>query len=407
VEPPPILKGGGQQAEDPSLWRVDCENMAECPGFVGQVLIRRPPNGMEWCTGFLINSRTVVTNSHCVPEPENCASQITVHFPATRAFPAAQAACDRVIAQSRIGDRLFLPDYAVFELKSPVNREAVTLDKSSGVRDNEELKIVKIDPVPGNSIVKGYLKVRKVHVVYGTFSLPTSNGPDSAVQVLVGGEVIPGNSGSPVLTADLSKVKLITFAILDKKSDDTSNLFKRLTDAGPDLAYATNATCLGGTPEKCRDVSASLKIQTFFVVSSLLNITAEDHQQVTRLSLSKLKSNPVFAPSYSAERIPLTPDGKWYDVIGFQAVPGCIEKPSSWKSLDVTGDSATVTWPALSFKKQLSIDERGKIQSRIVADPLPSEDAKYSFSPRKVRDTGQSLVQSGSWTQTLGLCSAN
>jgi len=398
----------GDREKALKAWAVACEDPKQCPSFVGQIVIRREDSLLGICTGFLVSRDTIVTNSHCMTEPETCGKNVTVHFPATPTDKAEVAECEKVTSITHLNGNPFIPDYAIFTLKNPPQRKnIIKIDSKSGVKNDEELRIVKIDPVE-NSSVKGLVKVRPMKVAYETFQTPASNSPYSSIHALMGGQVTPGNSGSPIVTRDFSAAKLVVHAILDKSLSWFPDLIEFILKSGPSVAYATNLTCIGGPSEYCDDVSEKSALKLSQNTNSLFNITPEDEDKVAELSEQVLTDNRIFGASLAANRVLPSYQGGWFEIISLRLVPGCFMDPSGWinefKSgpLGVFGyqNTAFIRWPLMGFKKQISINEKGKIVSRIVKDnDLPVY--TFKFSPDEVFKTGMGTVESKAYSGML------
>ncbi len=235
---------GQTQAEISKLqkvWTVTCEDANKCPGYVGQLEIR--VTGQEKplvCNGFLIDSQTIATASHCIPEPNLCSKNVSIHFPMTAKNSAEVGECEKVIVQSDPSKTIPEPDFALFKLKTATKRPSIPLNLINGVEDQEQVFAVKIDAV-SNANVKGILRVVECHVAYGKGLAENSKKPFSGAHALTGCDMLPGNSGAPLLGQDLRSAKLI---LLGKNKDYLKE---------PKIVYATNASCVDvdKAPKNC------------------------------------------------------------------------------------------------------------------------------------------------------------
>lgn len=106
-------------------------NEGDCPSGVALLLVKKDirDDEIERCSSFLINSRTLVTNRHCIPEDLrekglSCAGRITAVFPKTSRLAAERAECESITSISPEVTEFATghPDYAVIRLSRPVKR---------------------------------------------------------------------------------------------------------------------------------------------------------------------------------------------------------------------------------------------------------------------------------------------
>ena len=204
---------------------VTCEDANQCPESVGFVISKfntEEESGIIQCTGFLIDSQTLLTNSHCVPTKlrvagSDCSDVIEVLFAETPLQKSARARCATVLQAEAISesgeDGFRVQDYAVLKLERPVeNRKPLEIART-GLRSDTSLTSYAVDPVSSTSPV-GKLKSRQCMSMQGLHIVPEFNDDFAPIASVVGCELVQGNSGSPLLDKD-NRVRGLLFAGAD------------------------------------------------------------------------------------------------------------------------------------------------------------------------------------------------
>lgn len=212
-----------------------CATMSEtdCPGGVALLLAKKDADGsdIDRCSSFLINSRTLVTNRHCIPEDLrdktlSCAGRLTAVFPKTPRFAAERAECESILSistedrepPSSEGAEVVSrqADYAVIRLNRPVKRTPFRVSRE-GLPNGIKLTAYSFDPLPG-SRVKAILRKKICESLQKTDLVPTYTDALSPVASFKGCKVIQGNSGS-VAVDDKERVRAVVHATwpLDEK----------------------------------------------------------------------------------------------------------------------------------------------------------------------------------------------
>lgn len=191
---------------------------AECPAGVALLLAKKTANDSEIdrCSSFLINSRTLVTNRHCIPEDLrdktlSCAGRLTAVFPKTPRFAAERAECESILSISTESAELAVgqADYAVIRLNRPVKRSHFRVNRE-GLPNGIKLTAFTFDPFPG-SPVKATLRKKTCESLQNTDLVPGYTDALSPAASFKGCQIIRGNSGS-VAVDDKGQVRAVMHA---------------------------------------------------------------------------------------------------------------------------------------------------------------------------------------------------
>ncbi len=178
---------------------VHCENSQDCPSAIAGLAIDKS----SVCTGFLIDSKTLVTNFHCIPKDlqkigSNCQNRIQFSFPKTENHAAEVVECDRLISISEsIKEGNLGVDYAILKLAKSIDRKPIEV-QATGFSDEESVQIYKIDPGDNN---KGTLKKVQCTAIQNTVLNPYFVNDLSPVVTFIPCSIIKGNSGSPIMSS--------------------------------------------------------------------------------------------------------------------------------------------------------------------------------------------------------------
>lgn len=253
-----------QQAQQVlSSLSVNCETPGSCPEASGGLFFIETTksyystsyNGGT-CSQTLIAPNKVLTNRHCLPanalsRGAACAN-VTVFFPATLNKPVEKIVCKSVLdlSASYTATDSMHPDWAVLELVSDSTRNPVSTNTDGIPKDT----VVNAFPVyysrtsiqnNGNSATFSITgKIRKIsctskmNSAYSTYYVHAQN---PLVSLVCDTEVIHGNSGTGILSADQRLMGAISMAV--KKNESVGFMGESLS---LDNKYAggTNAHCI-------------------------------------------------------------------------------------------------------------------------------------------------------------------
>ena len=185
---------------------VSCESSDACPPALAQLYINK-----GFCTAWMIDDQTMVTNSHCVEDlapGQSCKDVGLFNFPATQGYPRQIVGCKTILEKSELTDNLAeTPDYAFVELEQAVDRPALVARRMPVV-DGAMVYSTSIDPLvlvnEDQEVIKlaGHAKVKSCQAKQFSYFTRFHNLPHHHAQMAsdcsdnVG--TIQGNSGSPL-----------------------------------------------------------------------------------------------------------------------------------------------------------------------------------------------------------------
>ena len=214
------------------------------------------------CTAFLVGPQIMITNSHCIPRDlagsgSSCMGRIWVHFPDTGTYPDQSAGCMEIVkASTLVGLRVGIhgdsydkiqPDYAVIELDQPVFRPTLSISRA-GFKVGGTYGVDKVDPWGGIEGIDGQLNHVTCKVLSGDQTSTNSAGSvnrDSANIFFQSCNLIPGNSGSPILDSHgLVRGVFQAISIPKDAKFGSSDLTQRIELMNSAPRLATNFACL-------------------------------------------------------------------------------------------------------------------------------------------------------------------
>lgn len=205
--------------------------------------------GASQCTASLIAPDILVTNGHCVPhdlstEDSSCAGRIWITFGADSSHPQydRRIGCDKVIYSFGPGEI----DYAYIKLARPSNRPVLRQSRD-GFEHGKTYQLHKVNPVPHPGGVAGRFERVNCRSIHNTEIFNEPQDKYSKTQLLTDCQVIPGNSGSPVIAAD-GTVRAVVSAFM--KKDKLLEIYSKNGSSVPteaelaDFNTASNFACL-------------------------------------------------------------------------------------------------------------------------------------------------------------------
>ncbi|MCO5143864.1 MAG: S1 family peptidase [Oligoflexia bacterium] len=189
----------------------------DCSLSVG-LLTYATSDGAAQCTASLVAPNIILTNTHCVPDDlkkanSSCSGRMWMNFIQASGYDS-KLECDRVLFASDKRDGKIEADYAYIKLAKSSNRPYFEMSRE-GFSDNELVHLYKMNPISAANGFSGELKKVVCRTVMDSL-LPKKfdvQSNTSSVVTFADCQVIPGNSGGPIVGAS-GKVKGVIFALL-------------------------------------------------------------------------------------------------------------------------------------------------------------------------------------------------
>lgn len=269
AEPPPVVVTPPVQPQpDPHQDQVelnDTQKMAknasltcnhgDCDPSVGLLSIVLKDND-KWnagqCTASLVAPDVLVTNGHCIPPDlvapgSDCRNRMWITFAPDSAHREydKQLDCRQVLFRRKDGG-MDGADYAYLKLTRASNRPVLRQDQS-GFADAKAYHLHKINPARVQGGIGGMLQKVDCTTMYNTAIFSAPLDARSQTMMFVDCEVIPGNSGSPIL-ADDGSVHGVIYAFVKKPDvrnllDKNGAILPQIADIA-DLNVGSNFACL-------------------------------------------------------------------------------------------------------------------------------------------------------------------
>lgn len=298
---------------------------------------------VQTCTGFLINSNTVITNSHCVSEeikkkPSLCSKKMA--FGVQTKNGTVNAFCKKLIYASPIKSFDFsAPDYAVIEIDQNIDEESTFTVSRGGIDQEEKLFIATLNVAATRDGVFGFKatfekkdcqakkdSILGVHVNKMSSIIPLF----SATETNKGCPLKPGQTGSPVVNQD-GKVVGLAFAGKNRKTDLSlvDDELRNQLSGLMDFTLVTNLKCLklhrkmidSSIDKECADFLKNEKAS----MEEYLKNTLKVDENLIKEKIEKMKEGLPSIFKYDVQFVPK--NELEYTVVPF---PICVEKTKKW-----------------------------------------------------------------------------
>lgn len=220
--------------------KVYCEYPDDCPPAINQLQYKN-----KRCTAFLVARDLVATNRHCLPdemnkERESCEGIMFV-FPKSKNHEPETLKCKTIefLSEPLVPNSVNV-DLAVLRTQEPTNREPLTFSQD-GFQNEKQYTIYKIDPITetgGGVVVKANCDAIQNSIINPYFS-----SDKSPIVNFIPCQVIPGNSGSPIMSSG-SEVRGIIHSSSDGKLFQLFEDQRRKMDTKIYSAFGTSFACV-------------------------------------------------------------------------------------------------------------------------------------------------------------------
>lgn len=219
---------------------VYCEHPNDCPPALAQMQYKN-----KRCTAFLVARDLIATNLHCLPdtmnkERESCEG-INFVFPKSKNHEPETLKCKTIefLSEPLMANSVNV-DLAVLRIQTPTNREPLSFSQD-GFQDEKDYTIYKVDPntsTGGGVVVKSNCKAIQNSIINPYFS-----SDKSPIVNFIPCQVIPGNSGSPIMSSG-SEVRGIIHSSSDGKLYQLFEDQRRKMDTKIYSAFGTSFACV-------------------------------------------------------------------------------------------------------------------------------------------------------------------
>jgi len=225
---------------------VRCAEGATCSPSIGLLSFALETNAAQ-CTATLVAPDIVATNAHCVPDElqkagASCQGRIWMNFAKNdnAAFETQIDCAEVLIAEGAKGEDV--ADYAFLRLSKASARPFLRVSRR-GIKDGEQIRVEKVDPVKGEGATGIQHEVTCVAVQHTI--LADFNSDRDPVPLLADCEARGGNSGSALRASD-GTVLGVLYSVLDTKNLPQAFADKGMTVPGPfgPLNLGSNYACL-------------------------------------------------------------------------------------------------------------------------------------------------------------------
>lgn len=220
--------------------KVYCEYPDDCPPAINQLQYKN-----KRCTAFLVARDLIATNRHCLPdemnkERESC-DGISFLFPKSKNHETETLKCKTIefLSEPLVPNSVNV-DLAVLRTQTATNREPLTFSQD-GFQNEKQYTIYKVDPISetgGGVVVKANCDAIQNSIVNPYFS-----SDKSPIINFIPCQVIPGNSGSPIMSSG-NEVRGIIHSTSDGKLFQLFEDQRRKVDTKIYSAFGTSFACV-------------------------------------------------------------------------------------------------------------------------------------------------------------------
>lgn len=230
---------------------------SSCPKNVGALLIK-DGNSIGTCTFSMITEDIALTNRHCVPdsiafENANCQNNIRLIYNIDGQKEIAKCAQVITVPDEYKSKELIQRDYAFIRVKEKFKNSTFQVD-TSGSEDGATVYAITATPKKHWQGLGSEVQRKKCNTSMNSLILPSYNNKLSPMFAVVGCEIIPGNSGSPLLNSMGKLIGVVQNTVTTKRGDSSHslNVFQAAFDFKDKVqekikqvkgGHATNAAC--------------------------------------------------------------------------------------------------------------------------------------------------------------------
>jgi hypothetical protein len=221
----------------------------EIPAYVGQ-LVAMEKNAQDGqittCSASLVGKNNIVlTNEHCIPKDllgssESCTDRIHIIF--SKDQKSMVSSCKKILSYALKNSG---KDYAVIELTEPVNIEPAGFS-TQGLEDQSLATVYAVNLFLSDDRTHYVSRPRISKCLSVLNSYTDYTHPLSKTITLFGRseqtgcDIIPGNSGSPLVSDKTNKVVGVIHSHMDKNSNNNSPEFRLIIANTNRMAQASN-----------------------------------------------------------------------------------------------------------------------------------------------------------------------
>jgi hypothetical protein len=220
--------------------KVYCEHPEDCPSAINQLQYKN-----KRCTAFLVARDLIATNRHCLPEQMNkereACDGINFVFPKSKNHEPEILKCKTIefLSEPLVPNSVNV-DLAILRTQTTTERESLKLSQD-GFQNEKQYTIYKIDPdleSGGGVVIKS-----NCDAIQNSIVNPYFTSDKSPIVNFIPCEVIPGNSGSPILSSG-NEVRGIIHSSSDGKLFELFDKERRKMDTKIYSAFGTSFACV-------------------------------------------------------------------------------------------------------------------------------------------------------------------